>query len=84
MAYELKEGTGTIFKNANKQQPNHPDYQGELKIDGKVWKIAGWRKTGESSGRPWELISISVDKRDAGNQRPTRKEVGLDDGDVPF
>ena len=30
MAYELKPGQGTIFKNSKKEKKNQPEYKGEI------------------------------------------------------
>jgi len=85
MAYELKDGQGTIFLNQNKKQDNHPDFQGEILLEGKKWKLAGWEKSGATNGKNWRLISLSVDRRDAGNARPTVREVDpFKDSDIPF
>jgi len=42
MAYEHKPGTGSMFQNTNKKSDAAPDYKGEINIDGKVIRLAGW------------------------------------------
>lgn len=42
MAYEHKPGTGSMFQNTNKKSESAPDYKGEINLNGKVIKLAGW------------------------------------------
>ena len=44
MAYELKEGQGTLFKN-EKQNDRQPDLKGTILIGGKTYEVAAWEKT---------------------------------------
>jgi hypothetical protein len=56
MAFELKEGQGTIFKNRRKEKETHPDWSGELKLGGKIYYISMWDKESEKAG-PWFSVS---------------------------
>jgi uncharacterized protein (DUF736 family) len=49
MAYELKDGQGSLFPNDRKEKDNHPDWRGTIKIDGKFYEISSWWK--ESPGK---------------------------------
>ena len=42
MAYEHKEGKGTIFPNDYKQQESHPDFRGKAMWKGEVIEISLW------------------------------------------
>ena len=44
--YELKENTATIFKNEKKGE-NHPDYKGQVNVEGKLFDLALWEKEGK-------------------------------------
>lgn len=44
MAYEHKEGQGSLFKN-DKQNDRQPDYKGTIVIGGTTYEIAAWEKT---------------------------------------
>jgi hypothetical protein len=37
---------GILFRNFRKIESKHPDLIGEATIDGRKFKIAGWKKTG--------------------------------------
>lgn len=91
MAYELKEGQGSLFKNTKKQSETHPDYQGSIKVNGQEYWLNAWVKEGNSG----KYFSLSVkpkqqkDNPTAGNVTHTNKSempVGFDDfdNDIPF
>jgi len=83
MAFELRNGQGTIFKNKYKNSDNHPDYRGEFKTpDGELLEIALWVKEGKNG----KFFSASVQEP---RERSAPKDYapGADDntdGDVPF
>lgn len=57
MAYELKPGQGTIFKNSKKEKETQPDYKGEIKTpSGELLEIALWVKEGKKG----KFFSASV------------------------
>jgi hypothetical protein len=45
---ETKQNTGAIFKNTNKKAETHPDYKGQINVDGKLKEIALWIKDGKN------------------------------------
>lgn len=72
MAYELKEGQGTLFLNDRKTTDNHPDLNGTIKIDGKIYYLSAWKKQGNKG----EFFSISKGKE---VQPKQPQSTGLDD-----
>lgn len=54
MAYELKEGQGTLFKN-EKQNDRQPDLKGTILIDGITYEIAAWVKTSKRGEKFYSL-----------------------------
>ena len=89
MAYEEKEGSGSLFENSYKEEgSNQPDLKGKIMIDGKIIKLSGWRKEYGSEGK--ERISLSVDtfepkKKDPFDQAQKLVDAQQDDtSDVPF
>jgi len=44
--YELKENALTIFKNEKKSE-THPDWKGQINVEGKLFDIALWEKDGK-------------------------------------
>lgn len=79
MAYELKPGQGTIFKN-NKLSDNHPDYRGVIKTpDGKDFELSLWVKDGQKG----KYFSVSVQEP---YKRPesVNEQLPTADDDLPF
>jgi uncharacterized protein (DUF736 family) len=53
-----KEMTGTLFGNKFKESENQPDVTGDCLIDGKKWKIAGW-KNAKEGGKSYISLKFS-------------------------
>ena len=76
---------GTIFKNEDKQQDNHPDYKGSLNVNGVDLWVSGWLKTSEKTGK--KFMSLSVKPKDAAPVKQASKPKSSDfdiDSDCPF
>jgi hypothetical protein len=67
MAFEKKDGQGALFKNARKESPSHPDYRGDVMIDGREYWLSAWIKEGKSG----KFMSIAVKPKD---EQPRRQE----------
>ena len=50
MAYELKDGDGSLFFNNRKSKENHPDYTGRVQLEGRQYRIAGWKRSTKAGG----------------------------------
>lgn len=80
MAWEMREGGGSLFRN-EKENDKQPDYRGEIMLDGKVYKLAGWIKDGKSG----KFLSLKGQPKEAG--APAMQDsgtVGDMADDVPF
>ena len=77
MAYEHKPGTGTLFINT-KTSETQPDLRGEINIDGKVIRIAAWKRQTKTGT---DMYSIKVDDRPAPTQSPA---APAQFNDMPF
>jgi hypothetical protein len=85
MAYELKEGSGSLFKNDRKEKSTHPDYAGSIMINGKEHWLSGWIKEGKKG----KFFSLSIGKvkeqsnfKARGDDEMPKQSPALDD--VPF
>lgn len=85
MAYELKEGQGSLFKNERREKDTHPNLQGTILVAGVEYWINGWTKEG-AKGR-W--ISLSVKPKEAAAKpagkapKPAADDFD-DDQNIPF
>lgn len=90
MAFEHKEGRGTMFKNTRKTSDKHPEYRGDFKgLDGVVYDIAFWWAKDQDGnlkkdrdGNP--MMSLKIEhKRDEQKEAPKAAADELSD-QVPF
>lgn len=58
MAYEHKEGQGSLFNNDRKEKETHPDLSGKIMVNGKLHWLAAWNKQGPNGS----FISLSIGK----------------------
>ena len=89
MAYEMKENTGSLFKNDKKTSENHPSVKGSALIGGVEYWISAWTKL-DKNGNKWQSLSFQrKDEAKQFNKESERKEnapTGFDDldNDLPF
>lgn len=57
MAYEPKEGQGSLFRNSDKEHDKQPDYKGKIMIGGAEYRLSAWIKEGQSG--KWMSIQAS-------------------------
>ena len=90
MAYEQRDNSGVAFVNAEKADPKHADFNGNITVNGQSFWLNIWNK---KSAAGTTYLSVSVKPRAQQNQRseapepsrPTRqaREI-LPDDDIPF
>jgi hypothetical protein len=89
MAYEPKEGSGALFKNDKGDNPNRPDYRGDIMLGGVLYEVSGWIKPKPSNPQE-KFMSLSGKPKQAAlapAPKPQPKaSAGFDDidMDVPF
>ena len=59
MAYEHREGQGSLFKN-DKKNDRQPDFKGTIMIGGVLYSISAWNRTAQN-GR--EYISLQAEEK---------------------
>lgn len=83
--WETRENTGSAFRNKRKQKDTHPDYTGEINIEGKLYWLNTWEKRTQN-GDVWYSHSVNP-KEDKPSQQSapaaTPMQQQLDDT-VPF
>lgn len=83
MAYEHKDGQGSLFKN-DKKTGNQPDYRGTAKIDGKDKRMSAWIKDSKNG----KFLSVSfqddLPRNEALPEGNTQAPGNPEFDDVPF
>jgi hypothetical protein len=92
MAYEPRDGDGTLGRNDRKTSDRHPDMKGKLLLNGVEYWVSAWLKQGQNG----EFYSLRVepkqDRPPQQRQQPAQqhsREPGayaspLPDDEVPF
>ena len=75
---------GTLGKNHNKKGDSHPDYSGQLNVDGVDYWLSGWLKESKKDGS--KFFSLAVKPKDSKPSKARQKDdfQGDDLADVPF
>jgi hypothetical protein len=84
---EKRDNSGVLFKNDKKETEKHPDYKGNIMVDGNEYWLSAWIKEGKTG----KFMGLAVSPRDAQppagkvpyGQGGTTKE-GRDSEDIPF
>jgi len=82
MAYERRDGDGSLFKNDRKETDKHPDYQGSILINGQDFWLSAWIKKGAKG----TFMSLSAKPKQERAQEIVREHRHDDDLDteIPF
>jgi len=84
MAFELKEGQGSLFKNDKDGVDTRPDYTGTMKVNGQVMRLAAWVKTSNDGTKKFLSLNLS-EQRQKQEQHPIEADNAADDTDpLPF
>lgn len=66
--WETRDMTGSAFVNRRKQKDTHPDYTGEIRVNGQLYWLNVWQKQTQS-GDAW--FSYGVNPKEALPQQTT-------------
>ena len=86
MAYELRDNSGSLFRNERKETDRHPDYTGSVMVGGVEYRLSAWVKGGENGKK--KFFSLGFTPKENREQDPAPKSDGGTprnlDQDVPF
>jgi len=84
MAYETKELTGALFKNDQKEDETHADFNGSAKIGGVEYWVNAWTKTYKKDGVERKYFSLSFRPKIGQVKSPVKPAVADMDSDIPW
>ena len=79
MAYEQKDGQGSLFKNDKAGVETRPDYKGSCTIGGVQYWLSAWIKDGDKG----KWMSLSAQPKDE-RREPAKSQRRDDDNPIPF
>ena len=80
---EKKDNSGVLFKSDRKEKDSHPDYKGNIMVDGKSYWISGWIKEGKNG----KFMGLAVSPKEEQTSQPQSKpkaKIEDMDSDIPF
>lgn len=87
MAYD-NTNTGMLSRNERKEQDSHPDFRGQINVEGREYWLSGWVKEGKAGGKMEgkKFFSLSLQPKDAqaAPARAPAPAAPVQDGDIPF
>ena len=92
MAYEMRDNSGSLFKNEDRQKDTHANARGSAVIDGVHYFMDAWTKDGEKG--KWQSLSFKKKDKQPGVAAAPKPPAGggsraaptfADEGsDIPF
>lgn len=80
---EQRENSGVLFSNDKREKESHPNYKGNIRVDGKDYWISGWIKEGKNG----KFMGLAVSPKEEQTSQPQSKpkaKIEDMDSDIPF
>jgi len=77
-----KTNTGTLGKNKRREKETHPEYSGEINVDGSEYWLSAFIRTNGKTGEKFFALSVRK-KVERPAEQPKSTDVPFDD-DLPF
>ena len=81
--YQHKTNNGSVFINNYKDSDKHPDFRGEINVEGAIWEIAMWAKE-TRGGDKYYSLKVSPPRAKKQERVDTRTLKEQMDDEVPF
>jgi hypothetical protein len=72
-----------LFKNDKKETSNHPDYKGNIRVNGQEYWLSAWIKEGKNG----KFMGLALSPKEEQGQAPqakSSKKIEDMDSDIPF
>lgn len=86
MAFQQKDGSGSLFRNKRKEADQHPDHTGSITVAGVQYWLSGWIKQTKDGEKYFSLSVRPKEERQERRSSPPPAQPQQDDFDdsIPF